>query len=344
MQLNLSLFSLNGACGYIKKPLCLFDRTGKFDPRSLTDFHDVIGRRMTLRIYSGQFLCLESEPALIEVKMFGVDGDSTRRHEKRIPIKSWNGFQATLTDSKEATINFDRVKQIEVFFLPIRSERIFDFCSTKRKKIICPDLALIRICVYDQTEKLLGQSTIPVQHIRSGFYHLVLKNAMNISTNVSTLFVHVRQSSLAKRNGPAFWIHHPKKSPKASTTATDSVLGDEQVLSSMPIRLHKSDSKSVVRAESKDEIETLFSVHLLASSEFVEIEKQLDVFSVQQIENEQWFREQRKAMHNEIRLLSDETNKVRSTERFSRFVRAKLFVFLSFRKCAPRNVLSNRFR
>lgn len=133
MQVNLGFFSYNGACGYIKKPASLCHSTGSFDPNCRNSVENVVVYQIEIKIISGQFLCQDREPTYVDVEMYGVYADATRRHEYRSRAKRWNGFQAVYDESDvgvgECSIRFSKV------FSPRRNvecswETTFDFvCS-----------------------------------------------------------------------------------------------------------------------------------------------------------------------------------------------------------------------
>ena len=110
MQLNLGLFSLNGSCGYLQKPSVLRLPRDSFDPKTRTSVENVAALQITLTLLSGQFLCQEREPTFVDIKMYGIEADGSKRHEGRVRIKEWNGFQAIYaTDVNQVTIRFARV-------------------------------------------------------------------------------------------------------------------------------------------------------------------------------------------------------------------------------------------
>jgi phosphatidylinositol phospholipase C, beta len=109
MQLNLGLFAFNGACGYLEKPSVLRLSRDSFDPKTQTSIENVAALQMSITLLSGQFLCQDREPTIVEMKMFGIEADGSKRHEGRARIKEWNGFQAIYDDINHVTIRFSRV-------------------------------------------------------------------------------------------------------------------------------------------------------------------------------------------------------------------------------------------
>ena len=69
---------------------------------------------------------------------------------------------------------------------PVWSEDFFVF-----KKVVLPNLAHLRFCVYDENGKMLGHRVIPVRGLRPGYRHIHLRNEINQPMPLATLFVHL---------------------------------------------------------------------------------------------------------------------------------------------------------
>ena len=72
MQVNLGLFSFNGACGYLEKPASLCQSTGSFNPKGRTNVENVVGYQIEIKVISGQFLCQDREPTYVDIEMYGM--------------------------------------------------------------------------------------------------------------------------------------------------------------------------------------------------------------------------------------------------------------------------------
>ncbi|CAF4178785.1 unnamed protein product [Rotaria sp. Silwood2] len=171
MQVNLGLFSFNGGCGYLEKPASLCQSTGSFDPKGRTNVENVVGYQIEIKILSGQFLCQDREPAYVDIEMYGLYADATKRHECRIRAKRWNGFQAVYDDTDVETGEF----------------------SVRFSKVILPEMAALRFAVFEEDGTFIGQSFVPVAHLRPGYRHVVLRNQINIPVQSSSLFVYIRK-------------------------------------------------------------------------------------------------------------------------------------------------------
>jgi hypothetical protein len=171
MQVNLGLFTFNRACGYLEKPASLCQSTGSFDPKGRTNVENVVGYQIDIKIISGQFLCQDREPTNVDIEMYGMYADATKRHEYRLRAKRWNGFQAIYDDTDVESGEF----------------------SIRFTKIILPEMASLRFAVAEEDGTFIGQSFIPVAHLRPGYRHIVLRNQMNIPVQSSSLFVYIRK-------------------------------------------------------------------------------------------------------------------------------------------------------
>lgn len=220
MQLNLALFSFNGACGYIEKPAALCKRQTTFDPLVSTHIDDVVSYQISLRILSGLFLCQDREPTFVDIQMYGTYGITNKRNEYRIRAKNWDGFHATYDEngvgSEEFTIQFSRV--------------------------ILPEIAGLRFSVTAEDGAFLGQSFIPIAHLQAGYRYIQLRNPMNIPVNSSNLFLFVRKDVCVNSKEPestskpfqSLVLQLPKSILQTKSTEDD--------YSHLVVRRHRSNS------------------------------------------------------------------------------------------------------
>jgi hypothetical protein len=97
--------------------------------------------------------------------------DATKRHEYRLRVKRWNGFQAIYDETDVELGEF----------------------SIRFSKVILPEMASLRFVVSEEDGTFIGQSFIPVAHLRPGYRHIVLRNQMNIPVQCSSLFIYIRK-------------------------------------------------------------------------------------------------------------------------------------------------------
>ncbi|KAH7710651.1 hypothetical protein AAVH_22058 [Aphelenchoides avenae] len=179
-QINSAFFELNGGCGYVLKPACMRQADGNFDPLGTDEVEGVVPNTLTVTIVSAQFLWLlcDAKPVTVyvEVDLYGLSADSHKKMMRtgvpfrephlRTPPVEFDGYNTTF----EAGSN--------------------DF-KYSREKIVLPAMAFLRLAVFEERGRLLGQCILPVLHLQPGYKHLVLKNQWNKPLGLATLFVHI---------------------------------------------------------------------------------------------------------------------------------------------------------
>uniref|UniRef100_A0A0N5C0L9 1-phosphatidylinositol 4,5-bisphosphate phosphodiesterase n=1 Tax=Strongyloides papillosus TaxID=174720 RepID=A0A0N5C0L9_STREA len=161
MQLNQGKFEYNGNCGYLLKPDFMRRPDKTFDPFSESPVDGIIAATCSVRIISGQFICDKKIGTYVEVEMYGLPTDTIRKEHKTKTIPT-NGLN------------------------PIYNEDPFVF-----RKVILPDLAVLRFAVYDENGKQLGQRILPLDGLQAGYRHISLRTETNMATVLPTLFVHI---------------------------------------------------------------------------------------------------------------------------------------------------------
>lgn len=168
VQLHHGKFRQNGKAGYVLKPSFLRDPSANFNPSDVQD--QDMARILKLTIISGHRLSLpegektakgkiDCDPYVV-VEMVGVPEDKFLFKTKTIQNNNYN---------------------------PKWSEGF-------TKKILVPELALIRFSVYDEdnfSDDFIGQASMPVTSIRQGYRHVILLNKKGESHTSGCLFVHV---------------------------------------------------------------------------------------------------------------------------------------------------------
>ncbi|XP_064196852.1 1-phosphatidylinositol 4,5-bisphosphate phosphodiesterase beta-4-like isoform X2 [Anguilla rostrata] len=161
MQLNQGKFEYNGACGYLLKPDFMRRSDRMFDPFSETPVDGVIAATCSVEVFSGQFLSDKKIGSYVEVDMYGLPTDTIRK-EFRTRMVMNNGLN------------------------PAYNEEPFVF-----RKVILPDLAVLRIAVYDDNNKLIGQRILPLDGLQAGYRHISLRNEGNKPLSLPTVFCNI---------------------------------------------------------------------------------------------------------------------------------------------------------
>ncbi|BFZ12494.1 hypothetical protein BsWGS_15532 [Bradybaena similaris] len=162
MQVNLGIFEYNGRTGYILKPDFMRRPDRHFDPFAESTVDGIIANTVSVKIISGQFLSDKRVGTYVEVDMYGLPTDTVRKkfRTKTVPNNGLN---------------------------PVYDEDPFVF-----KKVVLPNLATIRIAVYeDQGRSMIGHRVLPVEGLRPGYRHIPLRNECNQPILMPTLFVHL---------------------------------------------------------------------------------------------------------------------------------------------------------
>ncbi|XP_056150712.1 1-phosphatidylinositol 4,5-bisphosphate phosphodiesterase beta-4-like [Lampris incognitus] len=161
MQLNQGKFEYNGSCGFLLKPDFMRRSDRMFDPFSETPVDGVIAATCSVQVFSGQFLSDKKIGTYVEVDMYGLPTDTIRK-EFRTRMVMNNGLN------------------------PAYNEEPFVF-----RKVILPDLAVLRIAVYDDNNKLIGQRILPLDGLQAGYRHISLRNEGNKPLSLPTVFCQI---------------------------------------------------------------------------------------------------------------------------------------------------------
>jgi phosphatidylinositol phospholipase C beta len=281
MQLNLSLFSFNGNCGYIEKPSVLC--------RPRRSSVDSIGSyQIDLKVLSGQFLCQDREPTFVDIQMYG---QTNKRYEYRIRAKGWNGFRAIYDDS-----------DVELGEFSIRFSRF-----------ILPEITAIRFSVIAEDGAFLGQSFIPIAYLRPGYRHIVLRNQINVPVNSSSLFVFIRKTiSMNNKDQELLQL-----SISESCDSNNEINLCEDSSSNMLIRCHHHPSTTNYEEIAKkrnslvlpDETSS-YSRHVIAGSELNDKKRLCKVLSLNDIHPDEVSKRD-KMIQNKLRRISMDYQSVR---------------------------------
>ncbi|XP_038071373.1 1-phosphatidylinositol 4,5-bisphosphate phosphodiesterase beta-1-like isoform X12 [Patiria miniata] len=162
MQLNMGYFEINGRTGYILKPEFMRRKDRLFDPFAESTMDGVVAATVEVRVISGQFLSDRRVHTYVEVDMFGLPADTVRRRYK----------------TKSQTSN--------------SINPVFDGNPFVFKKVIMPELAMLRIAVFEDNGKMVGHRILPVESLRPGYRHLFLCNESNQPLMLPTLFLNIK--------------------------------------------------------------------------------------------------------------------------------------------------------
>ncbi|XP_065174964.1 1-phosphatidylinositol 4,5-bisphosphate phosphodiesterase beta-4-like [Sycon ciliatum] len=163
MQLNLGKFDYNGMCGYLLKPEVMRRSDRDFDPFAESPIQNIVAATITVQILAGHLISNAKEQVRVEVDMYGIPADTVRRRFKTRYVPN------------DVTVIFPN--------------QPFEF-----KKVILPDLAMLRLGVVDSQGTLLGMRVLPLDGLEPGFRYVHLNNERNQSLSLASLFVHIKVS------------------------------------------------------------------------------------------------------------------------------------------------------
>ncbi|XP_073945903.1 1-phosphatidylinositol 4,5-bisphosphate phosphodiesterase-like isoform X1 [Choristoneura fumiferana] len=161
MQLNQGKFEYNGNCGYLLKPDFMRRADRSFDPFADAPVDGVIAAQCSVQVIAGQFLSDKKVGTYVEVDMYGLPTDTIRK-EFRTRMVPANGLN------------------------PVYNEEPFLF-----RKVVLPDLAVLRLGVYDESGKLLGQRILPLDGLQAGYRHISLRTEANFPMSLPMLFCNI---------------------------------------------------------------------------------------------------------------------------------------------------------
>ncbi|XP_070179515.1 1-phosphatidylinositol 4,5-bisphosphate phosphodiesterase classes I and II-like [Littorina saxatilis] len=161
MQINLGIFEYNGRSGYVLKPDFMRRNDRHFDPFAESTVDGIVAGSVAIKVLSGQFMSDKRVGTYVEVDMYGLPTDTVRKkfRTKTVPNNGLN---------------------------PVYEDDPFVF-----KKVVLPNLAIIRLGVYEETGKLIGHRIMPVEGLRPGYRHVPLRNESNQALMLPTIFVYI---------------------------------------------------------------------------------------------------------------------------------------------------------
>ncbi|KAI2652383.1 1-phosphatidylinositol 4,5-bisphosphate phosphodiesterase beta-4 [Labeo rohita] len=194
MQLNQGKFEYNGACGYLLKPDFMRRADRMFDPFSETPVDGVIAATCSVQVFSGQFLSDKKIGTYVEVDMYGLPTDTIRKefrtrmvmnnglnpyyNEEPFVFRKWHCGTADLWSVSVVSVSRSRDANILLH-------------QHKDPSVILPDLAVLRIAVYDDNNKLIGQRILPLDGLQAGYRHISLRNEGNKPLSLPTVFCNI---------------------------------------------------------------------------------------------------------------------------------------------------------
>ncbi|CAG9764936.1 unnamed protein product [Ceutorhynchus assimilis] len=216
MQLNMGKFEYNGNCGYLLKPDFMRRPDRTFDPFAESPVDGVIAAQCSVQVIAGQFLSDKKIGTYVEVDMYGLPTDTIRK-EFRTRMVPGNGLN------------------------PVYNEEPFLF-----RKVVLPDLAVLRFGVYDENSRLLGQRILPLDGLQAGYRHISLRTEANFPMSLPMLFCNIELKIYVPDGFEDFMA--ALSDPRAFSQAKDK---QNEQMNSMGIEV--TDTKAAEKQPKKEE-------------------------------------------------------------------------------------------
>lgn len=111
----------------------------------------MIAAHCSVKVISGQFLCERKVGTYVEVEMYGLPTDTIRKEHRTKTIPA-NGLNPGRVLEYQSSLSFLVYNQDPFIF----------------RKVVLPELAVLRFVVYDESGKQLGQRILPLDGLQSG--------------------------------------------------------------------------------------------------------------------------------------------------------------------------------
>ncbi|KAL8559637.1 1-phosphatidylinositol 4,5-bisphosphate phosphodiesterase beta-4 [Nucella lapillus] len=220
MQLNQGKFEYNGNCGYLLKPDFMRRPDRTFDPFSESPVDGVIAAHCSVQVISGQFLSDKKIGTYVEVDMYGLPTDTIRREFRTRSVPN-NGLN------------------------PVYGEEPFVF-----RKVVLPELAVLRIAVYEETSKLIGQRILPLDGLQAGYRHISLRTEGNFPLSLPTVFcciilkTYVKQEFRDFVNALSAPIQHMSAAEKLEQQMRDMGIDERDISDVQVVRRHEHNASN----------------------------------------------------------------------------------------------------
>ncbi|XP_063822893.1 1-phosphatidylinositol 4,5-bisphosphate phosphodiesterase classes I and II [Ostrinia nubilalis] len=159
MQLNLGTFEYNRRSGYLLKPEFMRRKDRRLDPFAESTVDGIIAGSLSVTVLSGQLLTDKRCGTYVEVDMFGLPADTVRK-KFRTRVAPNNGIN------------------------PVYGDEPFVF-----KKVVLPELAMLRIAAHEESGRLVGHRVLPVVGLCPGYRHVNLRTELGLPLPASLLLL-----------------------------------------------------------------------------------------------------------------------------------------------------------
>lgn len=161
MQINQSLFSFNGRCGYILQPECM--RQDSYDPSDSRKIGQMV---LTIKVIGARHLPKPGRGIACPFVELEVCGGEYDNNKFRTSVVNDNGLNPVWTS--------------------VQQQAMFEIRE--------PNLAFLRFAVYEEDmfsdPNFLAQNTFPIRGLKTGYRSVPLKNGFGENIELASLLVH----------------------------------------------------------------------------------------------------------------------------------------------------------
>lgn len=145
----------------------------------------MIAAQCSVQVIAGQFLSDKKVGTYVEVDM--VSTNRFKFHSKRISLQKSSNFLFQYGLPSDTVRKEFRTRLVPANGLnPVYNEEPFLF-----RKVVLPDLAVLRLGVYDENGKVLGQRILPLDGLQAGYRHISLRTEANFPMSLPMLFCNI---------------------------------------------------------------------------------------------------------------------------------------------------------
>lgn len=175
-------------------------------------------------------------------------------------------------------------------------------------------MASIRFAVLEDGETLIGQAFLPVAHLRPGYRHIVLRNAMNLPTHASSLFVYIQRSVYVD-------VDHQKMADRLTTPLSSHSADDDEtsrstlnIPANYMVRIHQrtEDESRLRTTPSLAEESKRYQTHLIAASHLHDRKTLCKPLALTDFEKREVYQRERDGRKERLQRISSEFQKVGS--------------------------------
>ena len=218
--LNTAFFEQNANAGYVLKPQVMWNRQhpeyGRFNPFEKKKEYDYLC--INLKIISGQYLTENTITSLTPGAAATATSTFSNDNNTDSLMMNANNSDGSKGPQLNSMLHHHRSSGVELLqsastYVEVELIGIQCDCLKERTKsiaknalnpiwneeftfhVVFPELAFLKLTVYDNNNNhMISQRVIPLRYLKQGYRHIHLRNAQNQQLELSSLFIHTKQT------------------------------------------------------------------------------------------------------------------------------------------------------